>query len=359
MPTRHARRRAHDVGVAGCDRTRSLAHISGVPQVRQRQPSQTGGMRKPHPLPAELVGRSFTLEQAKRLGVSRRRTESSDLETPSRGVRVPWGAGQPLVQSLQPLLAVTPGAVASFSTAARLWRMPLPGPVERDFAIHLTCPRGMAGPRRRGIRGHSMTLQASDISLLDGIPLTSPTRTFCDLAQILDVDALVAAGDSLVNRHHRSFGEKHDALASMEELSDVVRARKRTRGVLRARGALALVRVGSDSAPETMLRLALARAGLPEPALGFVIVDATGAHVAWPDLAFPEYRVALQYDGAHHFERAQQELDIARNEATARAGWTQVIITSTMMDAFGSRVAVVKVRDALLRNGRDGRRVPE
>jgi hypothetical protein len=204
-----------------------------------------------------------------------------------------------------------------------------------------------------------MKLQPTEVTLLDGIPLTSPTRTWCDLAQLLDVDALVAAGDFLVNRHHRSFSAKHEALASIEELSDVTQARRRTRGVLRAREALALVRVGSDSAPETMLRLALARAGLPEPALGFVIVDATGAHVAWPDLAFPEYRVALQYDGAHHFERAQHELDIARNEATARAGWTQVIITAGMMDAFGSGVAVVKVRDALLRNGWDGHRRPE
>jgi hypothetical protein len=316
-------------------------------------------MRKPQPLPAELAGRSFTLEQAKSLGISRRRTESSDLETPSRGLRVPWGAEQPLALSLGPLLAVTPGAVASFSTAARLWRMPLPGAVERDFLIHLTCPRGMVAPRRKGIRGHSMKLQPADVTLLDGIPLTTPARTWCDLAQLLDVDALVAAGDSLVNRHHRSFSEKHDALTSVGELSAVLDSRRRRRGVLQAREALALVRVGSDSAPETMLRLALVRAGFPEPALGFVIVDATGAPIVWPDLAFPEYRVALQYDGAHHFERAQQELDIARNEATARAGWTQVIITAGMMDVFGSRAAVVKVRDALLGNGWDGRRAPE
>jgi hypothetical protein len=196
------------------------------------------------------------------------------------------------------------------------------------------------------------------VTLLEGLPVTTAARTWCDLAQILDVDALVAAGDFVVNRHHRIFSRRQDALAPVEELAAMVEARRRTRGVLRAREALALVRVGCDSAPETMLRLAVARAGLPEPELGFVIVDATGEHVAWPDLAFPEYRVALQYDGAHHFERAQLELDIARNEATARAGWTQVIVTAGMMSAVGPAVAVIKVRDALLRNGWDGHRLP-
>ena len=204
-----------------------------------------------------------------------------------------------------------------------------------------------------------MKLRPAEVTLLEGIRLTTPARTWCDLTRILDVDALVAAGDSVVNRHHRSFGEKQDALASIEELAAMVETRRRARGVLRAREALDLIRVGSDSAPETMLRLALARAGLPEPQLGFVIVDATGAPVVWPDLAFPQYRVALQYDGAHHFERGQLEMDIARNEATARAGWTQVVITAGMMNAFGSAVAVVKVRDALLRNGWNGSRPPE
>ncbi|RJU00933.1 hypothetical protein D6T65_10815 [Arthrobacter frigidicola] len=201
-----------------------------------------------------------------------------------------------------------------------------------------------------------MRLPPTETTTLDGIPVATPARTWFDLAQLISVDALVAAGDHVVNRNNRMFAEKREALASVEELSQMLTTHCRSRGVCTARKALPLVREGCDSAPETMLRLALVRAGLPEPVLGWVITDEAGGHVVWPDLAYPNYKVAIQYDGAHHFERGRQELDIARNEATVRAGWTQVIITARFMDAFGSAAAVVKVRDALMRNGWDGRR---
>ncbi len=292
-------------------------------------------------------------------GVSRRRTESSDLTTPSRGIRVPWSTTQHLADSLRPLIAVTPGSVIGFSTAAALWGIPLPVEADKSLAVHLICPRGTTGPRRTGVCGHSMTLRTTEATVLQGIALTTPARTWFDLAQLLRLDDLVAAGDYLVNRNKRIFGEERTALSSVEELTQLLETRKRARGVRTARAALPLIRVGCDSAPETMLRLALVRAGLPEPVLGWIITDESGGHVVWPDLAYPEYKVAIQYDGAHHFERGQQELDIARSEATARAGWTPIIITARMMDAFGSAAAVVKVRDALMRNGWDGRRLVE
>jgi hypothetical protein len=204
-----------------------------------------------------------------------------------------------------------------------------------------------------------MKLPLTETTTLEGIAVTTPARTWFDLAQLLQVDALVAAGDHVVNRNNRMFAEKREALASVEELSQLLTTHRRLRGVRTAREALPLLRVGCDSAPETMLRLALLRAGLPEPVLGWVITDGAGGHTVWPDLAYPNYKVAIQYDGAHHFERGRQELDIARNEATVRAGWTQVIITARLMDAFGSAAAVVKVRDALLRNGWHGRRLVE
>ncbi len=313
-------------------------------------------MRSPQPLPQALTNRSFTLEEASLNGVSRRRTESSDLTTPSRGIRVPWGATQAFADSMRPLLRVTPGAVVGFSTAACLWGIPLPGDLGPGFAVHLICPHGTSAPRRKGVRGHSMRLPPTETTTLDGIAVTTPARTWFDLAQLISVDALVAAGDHVVNRNNRIFAEKREALASVEELSQMLTTHCRSRGVRTAREALPLVRVGCDSAPETALRLALLRAGLPEPVLGWVITDEAGGHVVWPDLAYPTYKIAIQYDGAHHLDRGRQELDIARNEATVRAGWTQVIITARLMDAFGSAAAVVKVRDALMRNGWDGRR---
>ena len=50
------------------------------------------------------------------------------------------------------------------------------------------------------------------------------------------------------------------------------------------------------------MRLALVQAGLPEPALNVVLRNGLGHPVVWPDAAYPDQRLALQYDGVHHGE---------------------------------------------------------
>jgi hypothetical protein len=86
-----------------------------------------------------------------------------------------------------------------------------------------------------------------------------------DLASILSVDELVAAGDSIVVEHGDEFPVPRQPLSSISDLQAMVGRHAGMRGVKKARLALELIRVGADSAPETMMRLALLRAGLPEP----------------------------------------------------------------------------------------------
>jgi very-short-patch-repair endonuclease len=103
--------------------------------------------------------------------------------------------------------------------------------------------------------------------------------------------------------------------------------------------------------PETKLRLALGRQELPEPELRYVVQDSTGWELAWPDLAFPRYKVAVNYDGDHHLTAAQKESDIRRDEAIAAIGWTSVTITARHVKAWGFDGVVHRVRDALIRAG--------
>ena len=62
--------------------------------------------------------------------------------------------------------------------------------------------------------------------------------------------------------------------------------------------ALTDVRAGVRSPRETLLRLTLQRAGLPEPEINWTLRDARGRAVAELDLAYPRWRVAPEYDGA-------------------------------------------------------------
>lgn len=51
---------------------------------------------------------------------------------------------------------------------------------------------------------------------------------------------------------------------------------------------------------ETWLRLLIVVAGLPEPVTNLNVHDASGRWIARPDLLYPAYRVAIEYDGYHH-----------------------------------------------------------
>ncbi|GAC1503657.1 MAG: hypothetical protein NVS2B15_26490 [Pseudarthrobacter sp.] len=128
------------------------------------------------------------------------------------------------------------------------------------------------------------------------------------------------------------------------------------RGVKLAREAVELVRVGADSAPETYMRLALIDAGLPEPVLNHVVSDQRKLPKLWPDAAYPQWGIALQYDGGHHAGEEQHLRDIERQDRSLALGWLEVRVGKKHLE--GDRPAVVrKVREALQSRGwtRDGR----
>jgi hypothetical protein len=175
-----------------------------------------------------------------------------------------------------------------------------------------------------------MRLSPHDVvALQNGIRVTSPLRTMLDLAAVLQRDDIVAIGDYLVCEHPEGFPAPRNALYRVDQIATYLAAKRRVRGLPGAKRALELVRVGADSVPETRLRLAIIDAGLPEPVLNYVIRDSFGRAVAWPDQAFVEARLSVQYDGEHHRTAEQQASDNWRNRLVADEEWDQLIVSST------------------------------
>lgn len=176
--------------------------------------------------------------------------------------------------------------------------------------------------------------------------LTSPARTWLDLAPSLALDDLIIAADFLICRHDDRFPQPRSGLCSKWELLELVRKNPGKRGMRFAREAMQWCRVGADSPPETILRLVLVRAGLPEPQLNLALTDESGRAVLWPDAAYPEQRISIQYDGAHHDGDQQYRSDLRRAAETERLGWTEVRIGAD--DLTGPKPAAIgKVRRAL------------
>ena len=301
-------------------------------------------------LPDHLTNGSFSLRASDKAGVTRTRTAAKDLVTVSRGIRVPAKSEATGSLALRAYTDLDDTSILASLSAAHIWGAPLSARWSGDWRIHLARRRGFSFPRRANVVGHLLSFLPDEVTEYDGVRLTSPARTWLDLASVLNVAELVAVGDYLVCSHGSAFPRSKEAICSMEELRGIISRHPGMRGVRSAREAFDLIRVGSDSAPETQMRLLLVGAGLPEPVLNHVLFDRRGVAVLWPDAAYPQWRIALQYDGEHHAGAEQHLRDIRRQDMTASQGWLEVRIGKQHLE--GEHPAVVStVRRALQSRG--------
>jgi hypothetical protein len=158
----------------------------------------------------------------------------------------------------------------------------------------------------------------------NGLPVSDPASTWLALAGILPFDELVVCGDHVVHvpvvvdprdiRPHVTLAELG---ARVHDFSG--------RGARAAASAYRLLRTGAESRPETLLRLLLWRAGLPEPEVNTSIVDAAGRPLGRGDLVFRAWRVVVEYDGdEHRTNTVQYDRDITRIEDFVHADWSVV-----------------------------------
>ncbi|MCU1527057.1 MAG: hypothetical protein JWP75_820 [Frondihabitans sp.] len=135
-------------------------------------------------------------------------------------------------------------------------------------------------------------------------------------------------GDALVGRWSRFGAASTLPVSKLVEATDAAPVRNAGR----LREALELIRPKSRSPAETRLRLLIVHSGLPEPVLNYDATSASGEVLGCVDLAYPSRRIAIEYEGEHHFrDRAQDEKDIERRERFADAGWRTIRVTSEHM----------------------------
>lgn len=237
------------------------------------------------------------------------------------------------IRSLAATLVV-PGAAVSHHTAADLWG----GIVPDTTLTHLSVlGRERRRPRQGLVLHHSKKLSTRRHK---GLLATTPEQTFCDLAGTLSLVELVVLGDSLVKK---GVTTPAALVAAAERWTGSPKAK--------ARRAADLVRERVDSPMETRVRLMLVFAGLPEPVVNLQVGD-NGVTFRL-DLAWPELRLAVEYDGRHHAEDAHQwGHDLSRREWFDGNGWRLIVLRAE--DVYGTPWAsVVRVVEAMRPRGYD------
>ena len=299
-------------------------------------------MQKRPALPHPLNSAPFTIASSRLLGVADNRLRQADVEHISRGLYRPAGWNFELEAAARALSGVSPGAWISHVTSARLRCQLLPPWLSDCQELHLSKPRELPEVRRKGIVGHTVLALEGEVETVDGIRVSTRARTWLDLAQRLNLDELVCMGDQLVRLPRPGLEGRSQPYATIDDLRTMVSRHRNLQGIVRARQALDLMRVGSDSAPETLLRLAMLDAGLPEPELQLPLRPNSPASPT-ADLGYRHRRLAIQYDGGHHLLEDQILSDRRRDKAFESAGWTILIVKKDdLADGFGQAVGKIK-----------------
>lgn len=263
---------------------------------------------------------AFTTRAARANGVPARLLRSAALHTPTPGVRLD-GDPSALEARCQAIALKAPaGSAFSHVTALRLLGIEVPWQLERDDRVHVLAPERDARLRRAGVARH-FTAHPIHVRLVNGLRVVAPEQTWVQLAHRLPPDDLVVLGDAMLRRTGPA--------TTLVALRDLAERTHKTRGVVRAREQLDRLRPGTDSSMETRARLIIVGAGLPEPSVNRPAHGPDGAFLALPDLSYPRWRIAIEYDGdVHRTDPATWRRDVERRERLLDAGWTVITVTA-------------------------------
>lgn len=237
------------------------------------------------------------------------------------------GAGPPnlMVRSLAAYRYVEGRGVLSGYSAAEVLEASC-GP--RDTPAEVIVP-GRAQRPHPGLIVHRERPAPGEIVAVDGIRCTFPPRTAYDLGRRGSLVERVVGVDALARKH----GFTPDLLLNFLVHYPGARGNDRLPEVL------ALADRCSGSPMETRLRLVLVLAGLPRPRSQWVVQDERARRAVWLDLAYPDHRIGIEYDGEDHTTPAGVRRDIGRATDLVDLGWR--IYRYTSDEVYGETERIV------------------
>lgn len=221
------------------------------------------------------------------------------------------------------LACCKPGGVLSHVSAAAFWGLPLPA--GRLSCAWLTHDGLGGGQIRTDVHVLHAPLDPDEVIELDGVPVTSLARTAIDLARSNTFVFGVMAADAALRLGCRPT-----------DLTQALDRARRWPGNARARRVAGFADGGAESPYESWVRVLLHEMGLPAAIAQYRVLDEAGIEVARVDLAIPELRLVVEYDGEGKYGEllapgtTPQQAFLAEKEREARIralGWCVVRIS--------------------------------
>jgi very-short-patch-repair endonuclease len=285
-----------------------------------------------------------TMQQALDLGISREsvrhRVSERRLHPVHPAVYRVAGSPETWRGNLLAACLAAPGpGVASHRSAAKLWH--LPGASER--LVEITCRRWRRVQRSGLVVHESGAVDAADVTLLDAVPCMTVERTLLSLGAVASAAVVEMAVDAALRRELTTLDGLHRLLRRLG------RPGRDGVGVLRRVVERHSAEAGmTESVMETRLKQLLRRHGLAVPKFQYE-VRAGHRFVARVDAAYPEHRIAIEYDSyEHHTGRAAHVRDSRRRNALVGMGWYVISVTAADIACGGDHL-VTMIRAATSR----------
>jgi hypothetical protein len=186
---------------------------------------------------------------------------------------------------------LSPDSVVSHASAAVMHGLPIWG-IALD-KVEVTRAASSGGRTTSGVRRHTAPLTPGEITMVDGVLVTTVDRTLADIARTVDMERAVVPADAAMRRH----------LVDRAALDAALVRAAGWPGIPAARRALGFANPGAASPGESRSRVAMHRFGLPEPQLQWPVVDA-GTVIAETDFGWAELRTVGEFDGQVKYGRA-------------------------------------------------------
>lgn len=272
-------------------------------------------------LPDGLHGAFARPELERLLGhyVVRRAIADGTVKSFARGVLVDARRVVTLhTRAAATLLLAGPDAALTGFTALTMWGCS----AAPSGPVHVVVPYRRKLSARPGMVVHHGAFETQDVHDVAGL------RTIaldCALTEVLcrenRRDALACADQAF------AMTPGHERAEFRASVAERLRVRRDPRGRRRGRRLLELTTGLPESPAESWTLVVFDDAGLPMPTPQYSIYDLSGREIYRLDFAWPELRVAVEYDGyeAHEHTAVRDE---ARDRDLRRRGWRVIRATS-------------------------------
>lgn len=219
----------------------------------------------------------------------------------------------------------------------RLWGLPHPDVWTAEESLEVMVPPGTAPPSTGGVKGRRLAEDRAETTILMGVPVVDPVAAFFTCAHELTTAQSVAVIDALITTasDYPDLGPRRP-MTTRQAIWDRIVQWGRFPGCATVRAALPLARERVESPKETETRLQIVAAGLPEPEIQCEVFD-RGRFVARVDLAYPQLKIAIEYEGdGHRTDKGQWRRDIQRQRELEALGWIVIRLTEEDLKNAGA-----------------------